>query len=136
MGKQGRLKFYATLSVGLTLGLGLLLGWVPQQARADSNDPTATPVPSNTIAVTLPPTDTPIPTSTATQGAAVQEDTAAKGLETIPVEDAVVASQEQGASQAWTSSIRVVDIVLIAAIALVGLVIMGMVVYYIIKQQR
>ena len=106
MCKQGRFKFYATLSLGLALGLGLLLGLGPQQALADSNNPTATPVPSSTIAVTLPPTDTPIPTSTATQGAAGEEDTAAKGLETSPVEDAVVGSQEQAVpSQAWTSSI-------------------------------
>jgi len=136
MCKQGRFKFYATFSLGLGLWLGLLLGWGPQQVLADSNDPTATPVPSNTIAVTLPPTDTPIPTSTATQGAAVEEDTAAKGLETSPVEDAAMGSQEQADSQAWTSSIRVIDIVLIATIALVGLAIMGMVVYYIYQQQR
>ena len=135
MCKPGTIKVYTTLSLGLVLWLGVLLGQVPQQALADSNAPTATPIPTNTIAVTLPPTDTPIPTSTATEGAPAQEDTDAKGLGTSPVEDAGSSSQSQANSQPWTSSISVIDVVLIAAIVLVGLVIMGMVVFYIIRQQ-
>ncbi len=134
--RLGGIKFFATFGLGLVLWLGTLVAIVPQYALADSNDPTATQTPTPTIAVTLPPTDTPIPTNTAVQEeSAAQEDSVVKGLETSQVEDTARAAQDQADQQPWTSSLRVIDLFLIAAIALVGLGIMSMVVFAIIKQQ-
>ena len=133
--RPGSSRFFSILIWILLLWLGVLLAGFPHQVQADSNDPTATLTPTATIAVTLPPTDTPIPTSEPSQeDAAAQEDTIAKGVGTSELENAAPASLDESGPKPLTSSLGLIDLVLIGAIVVVAIAVMVLVVNGIIQR--
>ena len=128
-------RFLLIINCILALWLGMVFAGAPSPVHADSNDPTATSTPTATVAVTLPPTDTPLPTIEPTQEEnAAQEDTTAKGVDVSQGDSAAQSSMEESGPKPWTDSLRLIDLVLLAAIVLVTIAVMILVVYGIIQR--